>query len=98
MIIWVALWAHANLPPLSSLECHARADSSLPPRSRKLDEADENDVSVSWADQQQINAFSRFNARLQDVEYDLKAKLEEKEAIDDLSTELELVDEEEEVL
>ncbi|KDN49245.1 putative GIM3-Gim complex component [Tilletiaria anomala UBC 951] len=65
---------------------------------RMLNEADDNDVSVSWADQQRINKFSRTISKLQDVEYDLKLKRDEKEALDDLAMEFELVDEDDKVL
>lgn len=64
----------------------------------QLNEADDNDVSVSFSDQQSINAFSRFNNKVSQVEEDLKKKQEEKEAIEEVALEMELVDEEEEVL
>ncbi|PWN22159.1 Prefoldin, subunit 4 [Microstroma glucosiphilum] len=65
---------------------------------RMLNETEENDVSVSFSDQQSINAFSRYNNRVTDYEEDLKRKREEKEAVEEVMMELELVDEEEEVL
>ncbi|CAO1616112.1 unnamed protein product [Jaminaea pallidilutea] len=66
---------------------------------RMLDEgADENDVSVSRTDQEAINAFSRYNGKVTEAEDDLKAKREEKEAVEEVALELELVDEDEEVL
>ncbi|WWD17149.1 hypothetical protein CI109_101586 [Kwoniella shandongensis] len=55
---------------------------------------DEGDgVEVAWEDQQRINTFSKLNNRLSDIQDLLKAKQEEKEYYDDLSTELELADE-----
>lgn len=69
------------------------------PPSPQLDEgADENDVSVSRTDQEAINAFSRYNGKVTEAEDDLKAKREEKEAVEEVALELELVDEDEEVL
>ncbi|EPQ27802.1 uncharacterized protein PFL1_04547 [Pseudozyma flocculosa PF-1] len=65
---------------------------------RMLNEQDQNDVEVSWEDQQSINAFSRLNSTYSDVEEDLRVKREEKEALDDLAMELELADEDDEVL
>ncbi|WVQ99524.1 hypothetical protein IAU59_006660 [Kwoniella sp. CBS 9459] len=60
--------------------------SLLPPE-------DEGDgVEVAWEDQQKINIFSKLNNRLSDIQDLLKAKQEEKEYYDDLSTELELAD------
>ncbi|KAJ2922092.1 hypothetical protein H1R20_g15001, partial [Candolleomyces eurysporus] len=49
-------------------------------------------------DQQRINTFSKLNARHGIIEGKLKALKDEKEALDDLGTELELADEDEEVL
>ncbi|WWC61962.1 uncharacterized protein I303_104548 [Kwoniella dejecticola CBS 10117] len=61
--------------------------SLLPPE-------DEGDgVEVAWEDQQRINTFSKLNNRLTDIQDLLKIKNEEKEYYDDLSTELELADE-----
>ncbi|KAE8538503.1 hypothetical protein D1P53_004864 [Cryptococcus gattii VGV] len=61
--------------------------SLLPPE-------DEGDgVEVAWEDQQRINTFSKLNNRLSDIQDLLKVKNEEKEYYDDLSTELELADE-----
>ncbi|KAK8864547.1 hypothetical protein IAR55_001797 [Kwoniella newhampshirensis] len=61
--------------------------SLLPPE-------DEGDgVEVAWEDQQRINTFSKLNNRLSDIQDLLKLKQEEKEYYDDLSTELELADE-----
>ncbi|KAG8902703.1 hypothetical protein FRC01_009504 [Tulasnella sp. 417] len=59
---------------------------------------DETDVEVTWEDQQRINTFSKLNARVGDLEETLEHKKEEKDALDDLATELELADEDELVL
>ncbi len=53
---------------------------------------------MTWEDQQSINAFSRLNSTYADIEEDLRIKREEREALDDLSMELELADEDEAVL
>ncbi|WRT66549.1 uncharacterized protein IL334_003508 [Kwoniella shivajii] len=64
--------------------------SLLPPE-------DEGDgVEVAWEDQQRINTFSKLNNRMSDIQDLLKIKNEEKEYYDDLSTELELADEDSE--
>lgn len=72
--------------------------STLPSLPTQLNEADSNDIDVSYTDQQSINAFSRYNSRLSDIEDQLRSKKEEKEALDEIALELELVDEDEEVL
>ncbi|KAF9301223.1 hypothetical protein BGZ74_006962 [Mortierella antarctica] len=56
---------------------------------------EEGDIQVSWQDQQNINTFSKYNARLQDLEETYEAKKTEKEYLDDLASELELADEDE---
>ncbi|ADV21560.1 prefoldin subunit 4 [Cryptococcus gattii Ru294] len=61
--------------------------SLLPP------EEEGDGVEVAWEDQQRINTFSKLNNRLSDIQDLLKVKNEEKEYYDDLSTELELADE-----
>ncbi|KAI8096497.1 Prefoldin subunit-domain-containing protein [Halteromyces radiatus] len=66
---------------------------------RMLNQKEEADseVEVSWADQQQINAFSKLNAKIDDLE-DQHVKLkQEKEYLDDVGMELELADEDEPV-
>lgn len=65
----------------------------------QLDDDDSNnDVEVSWSDQQSINAFSRLNNQLTDAEGALRVKETEKEGLDEIAEEIELVDEEEEVM
>ena len=46
---------------------------------------------MSWADQQRINRFSRLHARFSDVEEELKARRTEREELEDLGMELELL-------
>ncbi|WFC99925.1 hypothetical protein MYAM1_002671 [Malassezia yamatoensis] len=59
-----------------------------------LGDKSENDVEVSWADQQRINRFSRLHARFSDVEEELKARRTEREELEDLGMELELLNDE----
>ncbi|OAA32625.1 Gim complex component GIM3-like protein [Moelleriella libera RCEF 2490] len=63
----------------------------------KEDEAAANEVEVRREDQDKINKFSRLHQRELAIEEDLNAKLKQKEEIDDLSTELELADEDEKI-
>ncbi|KAH6914883.1 prefoldin [Coprinopsis sp. MPI-PUGE-AT-0042] len=49
-------------------------------------------------DQQRINSFSKLNSRIKLIEQKLEGLKQEKEALDDLSPELELADEDEPVL
>ncbi|KAJ6625828.1 Prefoldin subunit-domain-containing protein [Mycena sp. CBHHK59/15] len=67
---------------------------------RMLEQDDENDdaAEVTWEDQQRINSFSKLNTRMRNIEAKLQELRQEKEALDDLSTELELADEDEPVL
>ncbi|KAL1760540.1 Prefoldin subunit-domain-containing protein [Schizophyllum commune] len=67
---------------------------------RMLDKQDENEEAeeVTWEDQQRINSFSKLNTRVRDLNEKLKELKVEKEALEDLSTELELADEDEPVL
>lgn len=53
---------------------------------------------MSFEDQQSINAFSKYNNRVSEAEAELKKRQEEKEAIEEVVMEMELVDEEEEVM
>ncbi|TFK67378.1 prefoldin [Pluteus cervinus] len=61
-------------------------------------EEEKDDVEVTWEDQQGINTFSKLNTRARNIEQKLLELKQEKEALDDLSTELELADEDEPVL
>jgi len=67
---------------------------------RMLEQEEENDESaeVTWEDQQRINTFSKLNNRIRTIQEKLGELKQEKEALDDLSTELELTDEDEAVL
>lgn len=62
-----------------------------------LPEGQQNKTQVSFEDQQNINAFSKLIMRRDRVETELKQLKQEKEYLDDVSLELELVDEEEAV-
>ncbi|TIC44371.1 Prefoldin, subunit 4 [Wallemia mellicola] len=53
---------------------------------------------VTWEDQSRINAFSKYNKRLEDIEELLTDRKTEREQLDDLSMELELADEDAPVL
>ncbi|CAK7202250.1 hypothetical protein SEUCBS139899_004972 [Sporothrix eucalyptigena] len=65
--------------------------------SREDEEAAGPEVEVRREDQEKINKFSRLHQRELNLEEQLKTKNKEKEELDDISTELELVDEDEEV-
>ncbi|KAJ2718409.1 hypothetical protein GGI07_005769 [Coemansia sp. Benny D115] len=62
-----------------------------------LQREEERDVEVSWEDQSRINQFSRLNTRLDRLEDEYKAQKTEKEYLDDLAMEIELLDEDEQV-
>ncbi|KAJ2751962.1 hypothetical protein GGH94_005129 [Coemansia aciculifera] len=62
-----------------------------------LQREEERDAEVTWEDQQRINQFSRLNVRLENLEDEYKSQKTEKEYLDDLATEIELIDEEEPV-
>ncbi|PWN98115.1 putative GIM3-Gim complex component [Tilletiopsis washingtonensis] len=62
---------------------------------RMLDEQTSNDVEVSLADQERINAFSRLNSRAADAEARIAQLRDEKETLGDLEMELELEGEDE---
>ncbi|KAK9476233.1 Prefoldin subunit-domain-containing protein [Lipomyces japonicus] len=53
------------------------------------------DVQVSWEDQQKINLFSKLNARLSNLEEVEKNTKDQKEYLEEVSTEIELIDEDE---
>ncbi|OAQ73259.1 Gim complex component GIM3-like protein [Pochonia chlamydosporia 170] len=63
----------------------------------KEDEQAGDEVEVRREDQDKINKFSRLHQRELAMEEDLKLKNKEKEELDDLSTELELADEDEKI-
>ncbi|KAI5926043.1 Prefoldin, subunit 4 [Camillea tinctor] len=61
------------------------------------DEAAGDEVEVRREDQDKINKFSRLHQRELNLEEELKAKNKEKEELDDITTELELADEDDTV-
>ncbi|KAI0133420.1 Prefoldin, subunit 4 [Hypoxylon sp. NC0597] len=63
----------------------------------KEDEAAGDEVEVRREDQDKINKFSRLHQRELNLEEELKVKNKEKEELEDISTELELADEDETV-
>ncbi|KEY66944.1 hypothetical protein S7711_06893 [Stachybotrys chartarum IBT 7711] len=63
----------------------------------KEDEKAADEVEVRREDQDNINRFSRLHQRELVLEDELKTKNKEKEELDDLTTELELADEEEKI-
>ncbi|CAK7237457.1 hypothetical protein SCUCBS95973_009966 [Sporothrix curviconia] len=65
--------------------------------SREDEEAAGPEVEVRREDQAKINKFSRLHQRELNLEEQLKALNKEKEEMDDISTELELVDEDDKV-
>ncbi|KAL2155472.1 hypothetical protein VTH82DRAFT_214 [Thermothelomyces myriococcoides] len=64
---------------------------------KEEEEAVGDDVEVRREDQDKINKFSRLHQRELVLEEELKAKNKEKEELDDITTELELADEDETV-
>ncbi|KAI1634581.1 Prefoldin, subunit 4 [Biscogniauxia mediterranea] len=61
------------------------------------DEAAGDEVEVRREDQDKINKFSRLHQRKLNLEEELKIKNKEKEELDDITTELELADEDDTV-
>merc|ERR1712130_245729 len=72
----------------------AATDATRLAAMQMLDEKSNNDVEVSWEDQQMINRFSRLNSTFSDVEDELKAKRAEREELEDLGLELEHMEDE----
>lgn len=66
--------------------------------SREDEEAAGDEIEVRREDQDKINRFSRLHQRELGIEEELKNKHNEKEQLDDLDTELELVEDEEELV
>ncbi|QPG75925.1 hypothetical protein FOA43_003311 [Brettanomyces nanus] len=62
-----------------------------------LPEGQKNNTEVNWEDQQKINNFSTLIARKDRLSEELKGYRTEKEYLDDLSMEIELLDEDEKV-
>ncbi|KAJ7899068.1 Prefoldin subunit 4 [Mycena leptocephala] len=65
---------------------------------RMLEQDDDDAAEVTWEDQQRINSFSKLNTRMRNTVEKLQELKQEKEALEDLATELELADEDEPVL
>ncbi|KAJ2597926.1 hypothetical protein GGF39_002851 [Coemansia sp. RSA 1721] len=63
-----------------------------------LQREEEREVEVNWEDQNRINQFSKLNTRMDRLEDEYKAQKTEKEYLDDLAMEIELLDEDEPVL
>ncbi|KTA98324.1 Prefoldin subunit 4 [Nakaseomyces glabratus] len=62
-----------------------------------LPEGKKNNIEVTFADQQKINEFSKLIMRKDALEAELKKERQEKEYLEDVSLEIELIDEDEEV-
>ncbi|KAI0675369.1 Prefoldin subunit 4 [Trametes maxima] len=62
------------------------------------EEEHEDSAEVTWEDQQRINSFSKLNTRLRAIEEKIQELKQEKEALDDISMELELADEDQPVM
>ncbi|KNE61354.1 hypothetical protein AMAG_06183 [Allomyces macrogynus ATCC 38327] len=62
---------------------------------RMMKDGDEADTNVSWADQQNINKFSKLNSRLYALEEEYSEKKKRLELLEDVTSELELCDEDE---
>jgi prefoldin subunit 4 len=58
----------------------------------QLDDDDSNDVEVTWTDQEKINQFSRLNTRQTEAEQLLESKRQEKEQVDEVYEEIELLE------
>ncbi|KAJ7346970.1 Prefoldin subunit 4 [Mycena albidolilacea] len=65
---------------------------------RMLENDDDDAPEVTMEDQNRISTFSKLNMRIRNIEAKMQELQQEKEALDDLSTELELADEDEPVL
>ncbi|KAG9257689.1 Prefoldin subunit-domain-containing protein [Emericellopsis atlantica] len=63
----------------------------------KAEEEGSDEVEVRREDQDKINRFSRLHQRELAIKEELEAKSKEKEELEDLSTELELADEDEKI-
>ncbi|KAF2816080.1 Prefoldin, subunit 4 [Mytilinidion resinicola] len=63
----------------------------------KEDEAATEDIEVRREDQEKINKFSTLHQKETGIEEELKGKQKEKEDLEEISSELELVDEDEKV-
>lgn len=70
------------------------------PKQTKQLEADESDadVSVTPEDQTHINRFSRLNSRSDEIEQELESLKKQVEDCEEVETEMELMDEDEQVM
>ncbi|KAI5453957.1 hypothetical protein NCC49_004952 [Naganishia albida] len=64
----------------------------------RKEEQEADGIEVTWEDQQRINTFSKYNARVGELQEELKERQQDKEYYDDLEMELELADEDDQVL
>ncbi|KAK7692404.1 hypothetical protein QCA50_004029 [Cerrena zonata] len=62
------------------------------------DEEKDDSAEVTWEDQARINSFSKLNGRVKAFEEKIEILKQEKEALDDLSMELELADEDQPIM
>ncbi|KAF4621439.1 hypothetical protein D9613_000155 [Agrocybe pediades] len=67
-------------------------------RMLEQEEENENSEEVTWEDQQQINTFSKLNNRIRIIKEKLEELKQEKDAYDEVATEIELADEDEMIL
>jgi prefoldin subunit 4 len=76
---------------------HLRADNSFPIRNNMelLPEGQKNQVEVLFEDQQKINEFSKLVNKKDVLNQELTKQKQEKEYLDDISLEIELIDEDE---
>ncbi|GAA5861179.1 hypothetical protein JCM1840_003106 [Sporobolomyces johnsonii] len=69
---------------------------------RMLDESTSSqtdaDTPVTLADQQNINAFSRLNSRIDEIHDELEQLAKQKEDLEEVETEMELIDDDETVM
>ncbi|OJT07417.1 Prefoldin subunit 4 [Trametes pubescens] len=65
---------------------------------RMAKEEHDDSAEVTWEDQQRINSFSKLNTRLRSIEEKIEELKQEKEALDDISMELELADEDQPII
>ncbi|KAI9025486.1 putative GIM3-Gim complex component [Hyaloraphidium curvatum] len=63
---------------------------------KMLKEGEDADIEVTWEDQSRINEFSKLNARLEDLQARAKDWAREREYLEDLAGELDLVLDDEE--
>nr|CAH7753746.1 unnamed protein product [Callosobruchus chinensis] len=57
----------------------------------------DSDVHITYEDQQKINRFARFNAKLEDYKDDIKSKENDLQSIEEACEEIELFDDDEQI-